>query len=198
VRNKYLLLFSSSLAFILACSILTSPPNTAEPTPTVVTSIAIPYAKIIYYDVGGSTESEIRDQLNVSAPVGKDGFRGDALTTWDIRWTWDGYGNDSCDLNSVKVTYDIRVQFPRWTPSADVSQKLRTKWNSYIAALTAHEKGHVDNVVANFPNVVNAIRRGTCSTADARAQDILTAIRQNDLDYDARTNHGATQGAIFP
>jgi hypothetical protein len=56
----------------------------------------------------------------------------------------------------------------------------------------------VDNVIANLPVVINAIRRATCSTAEAKAQEVLSGIRQNDIDFDARTNHGATEGAQFP
>jgi len=53
-------------------------------------------------------------------------------------------------------------------------------------------------VIANLPYVINAIRRATCATAEAKAQDVLADIRQNDVNFDATTNHGETQGAKFP
>lgn len=186
-----------TIVFALACTGL-RPGATAIPIPTAVSNVEIPYAKITYYNISGSTETELRDQMNALAPTGLDGYRGDALTNWYIRWTWDGYGTEDCDLRTAKATYDIKVTMPRWLPPQEASSALVEKWNAYILALAAHEKGHVDNVIANLPSVINAIRRADCSTAEARAQEVLNGIRQNDIDFDARTEHGTTQGAQFP
>lgn len=185
------------LIFILACNGL-SPGAATTLIPTALTAVDIPYAEITYYDVSGSTETELRDQLDAMGPVGPDGYHGDALTTWFIRWTWDGYGTDDCDLHSATATYDIKVTMPRWMPPQDASPALIEKWNKYMLALTAHEKVHVDNVIANLPNVINTIRRATCSTAETQAQGILSGIRLNDTNFDSTTDHGATQGAQFP
>jgi predicted secreted Zn-dependent protease len=183
--------------FILACNGL-NPGVGTTPQPTAVSSVDIPYAKMTYYEISGSTEAELRDQLNRRAPVAPDGYRGDALTIWYIRWKWDGYGTEDCDLRSVTATYDIKVTMPRWDPPKGASPELIEKWNKYMLALAGHEKAHVDNVVANLPNVINAIRRATCSTAEAKAQEVLAGIRRNDAEFDASTDHGATQGAKFP
>jgi len=185
------------IIFILACNGLSSNIPTT-PVPTAVASVDIPYARMIYYDVSGSTEAELREQLNAKAPVGPDNYRGDALTTWYIRWKWDGYGTEDCDLQSVTATYDIKVTMPRWDAPGDASTELIEKWNKYMLALAGHEKGHVDNVIASLPYVINAIRRATCSTAEAKAQEVLLGIRQNDVNFDASTRHGETQGAKFP
>jgi predicted secreted Zn-dependent protease len=198
MQNKQLRIFSFFLFISLACNVSTFPANTPVPMPTVVTSVEIPDAKMDYYDVSGSTEGEIREQLNALASVDENGYRGDALTSWEIHWMWDGYGTESCDLSSVTATYDVRVRFPRWNPPQDASRELIVKWNTYIRALAEHEKVHVDNVVASLPYVITAIRGATCDTAEARAQGVLAGIRQFDIDYDERTGHGETQGAIFP
>jgi len=183
---------------LLACNGLNLPSSTPVHLPTAVTVLDIPYAKMIYYDINGSTETELRDQMNRLAPVGPDGYHGDALTTWYVRWTWDGYGTEDCDLRSASATYDIKVTMPRWNPPQDTSPILIEKWNNYVLALAGHEKVHVDNVIANLSVVINAIRRATCSTAEDKAQEILSGIRLNDANFDAATNHGATQGAQFP
>ena len=198
MQNKQLRILSLGLLMSLACSVATIPANTPVPMPTVVTSIEIPSAKIDYYEVSGATEGEIREQLNALASVDENGYRGDALTSWEIHWMWDGYGTESCDLSSVTATYDVRVRFPRWNPPQDASRELIVKWNIYVRALAEHEKVHVDNVVASLPYVIKAIRGAACDTAEARAQEVLALIRQYDIDYDERTGHGETQGAIFP
>lgn len=198
MQNKQLRILSFGLLVSLACSVSTIPAASPAPIPTVVTSVEIPYAKMDYFEVSGLTEGEIREQLNALASVDENGYRGDALTSWEIHWMWDGYGTESCDLSSVSATYDIRVRFPRWTPPQEASRELIAKWNTYIRALAEHEKVHVDNVAASLPDVIAAIRGATCDTAEARAQDVLAGIRQFDIDYDERTGHGETQGAIFP
>lgn len=198
MQHKYFYIIFAGLLATLSCNTLTAPFGTPAPIPTVVTTLEIPYATIEYYDVSGSTQWEIRDQLNTLASVDENGFRGDALTSWKIRWTWDGYGTEACDLSSVTATYDIEVRLPRWTPPQDASPELVTKWNTYVLALLEHEKVHVDNVVDYLPYLIKTIRGATCNTAEDRAQEVLAELRSADLKYDEETNHGATQGAIFP
>jgi len=101
-------------------------------------------------------------------------------------------------LSAAVVTDDIQVILPRWNPPADASPALVARWNEYVHRLAEHEQGHVDFVVASLPRVEAAIRAATCDTAEAAAQAALVPIRQHDVDYDAATQHGATQGARFP
>jgi predicted secreted Zn-dependent protease len=198
---KYLITIS---LLILSCGII---PAAVEPVqvlpspsaaPEIIEPVDIPNANVIYYDISGSTEDELRAQLNTLGPVGYDGYKGDAATEWFIRWNWPGYGTSSCDLSAAEISYDIKVIFPRWTPNENSSPELISKWASYTKLLAEHEKGHVDSVLENFPSVVEAIKAATCETADAVGTELLGKIRQFDVDYDAATRHGATQGAIFP
>jgi hypothetical protein len=53
-------------------------------------------------------------------------------------------------------------------------------------------------VVENYQSVIDAIGNATCRTAVAAAASALEPIRQLDRDYDARTNHGETEGVRFP
>jgi predicted secreted Zn-dependent protease len=96
------------------------------------------------------------------------------------------------------VTLRVVVSFPRWTHPAGTSAVVAADWARYARALARHEQGHVDDAVARDPFVLRAIKRATCSTADAAARAQLNLIRAHDIAYDARTHHGATQGAHFP
>ncbi len=87
---------------------------------------------------------------------------------------------------------------PRWTPQGNISNDLLVEWENYIQALAAHEQGHVDLVVTQHHSIIDAIRGATCETAEAAAQIALTRLRQNDINYDKTTQHGASQGARFP
>lgn len=163
-----------------------------RPLPTLF-PVTFPNATVEFYDVGGSTESEIRTQLNARGPGGYDAF-----TKWYVRWSWPGYGTAECRLQDAEVSYDMTVLFPRWTPTTHATPELISKWNDYLYALAVHENGHVDNVVAHYPAVVAAIKGSTCLSAESAAQAVLQQMREFDLRYDDTTDHGRTQGARFP
>ena len=187
----------------LACTFGAQPP-TASPVPTFQASINsiqevnIPNAEVVYYDITGSTESELRGQLDALSPIGYDNYKGDATTNWYINWNWPGYGTSDCNLTQAEVTYSVKVTMPRWKSPADADPQLVNKWNNYVQALALHETGHVNFVVQNYQSVKTAIQNATCDTAEAAAQAALEPIRQMDIDYDVETGHGATQGARFP
>lgn len=215
IHHKHIRILAVFVWVSLACNALLPPFATVVPVPTIVNSheipnatpipastivksLEIPNARIEYYDVSGSTEREIRDQLNTLSPVDENGYRGDALTRWEIRWNWDGYGTETCDLSSVTARYMNTVLLPRWTAPENAHPELILKWNAYMLALVEHEKGHVDMVVAYLPEIIQAIQAATCDTAESRAQEIISQLRLDHLNYDQETNHGGSQGAIFP
>jgi predicted secreted Zn-dependent protease len=96
------------------------------------------------------------------------------------------------------VSQRITVTFPRWTPPPAVAPTLIAHWAAYTQDLAAHEQGHVDFVVDHVPAIVAAIKEATCATASAAAQRAADVIHQHDRAYDAATQHGVTQGALFP
>jgi predicted secreted Zn-dependent protease len=179
-----------------------TPTLTFTPIPTEANyaNIFINNAKITYYDITGTTESELRNSIDSKRP--KDPFDGnrpvDSYTDWYFSWNWQGYGTDTCDLSTAVVAYKIKVKVPRWETPSDVSPELIAKWEEYMQKLALHEQGHVDNIVNNYLDVKTAIQGATCTTAEAAAQAMLVQLRKFDSSYDLETKHGATQGAIFP
>ena len=158
------------------------------------------HAEVEYYDVSGSTPDELRVSMNERRPTNPfDAHRAfDAYTDWYISWDWPGYGSNACNLAAALVTYEIQVILPGWQPPGNASPELITKWEKYIHSLVIHEQGHVDHIVNHYLDVETAIRNATCATAEAAAQRVLVDLRAFDLSYDRETNHGETQGAVFP
>ena len=202
-------LYISILVILLtACNIVSvldpssNPDITVLPTitqrPGDIGRVSIPHSRINYYEIYGSTEGELRKQLNAIGPVDDKGQRNDASTKWFVNWNWPGYGTDNCSLREAIIKVDVQVFFPHWTPVQAASPDLIAKWSRYTQVLALHEKGHVDNIIGNYMTVLAAIKGATCATAEAAAQAALVPIRQNDVNYDQATGHGATQGAIFP
>ena len=188
--------------FSFACQ-LSQPISDApvtETSPAVeAVSIQIVHATMIYYEISGSSADELRVQMNQLGPLDlMNGQHYDARTDWHISWTWPGYGSNDCDLSKTTVSYDIKATVPHWQPAPGTDQKLIAQWNGYLNNLALHEQGHVDSIARNYIQVKDAIRRATCSTAEEAAQDMLDIFRQANAEYDQQTNHGETQGAIFP
>ena len=172
----------------------TGPPGAA---PTVVVG-TVADAVMRYYDVTGTSTTELRSSMNAQGPSDAGGNHNDAFTTWNIDWTWPLSPDRSCILAGATITMVITVTFPRWMPPQGTSPALVAEWNAYQQALVEHESGHVTFVVATANDVLAAIKGASCTTAEAAAQAVVARIRQHDLDYDAATNHGFTQGAHFP
>ena len=189
-----------AVALTASPSLGATPVSSASPLPlpSPIGNIEIPGATVIYYDIYGSTETELRKQLDAKQPKGFDGYRGDSTTSWDILWTWPGYGKLNCDLGAAIVTLKVTVIFPRWTPPLNATPELVAKWTKYVKVLAFHEQHHVDLVNNNYKAVEKAIQGATCLTADAAAKHAVRRIEQYDAEYDAATNHGETEGARFP
>lgn len=185
----------------------TAPASTNAPLPaatgapgatTTVVVGAVPNAAMQYYDITGTTAADLRAAMDAQGPVDGSGRHNDAFTTWNIDWTWPLNPDGTCVLSGATVTDTITVTFPRWLPPPGAPGPVIERWNTYESALVTHESGHVSFVIATAADVLAAIKGATCATAEAAAQAVVTRIRQHDLDYDAETNHGATQGARFP
>ena len=160
-----------------------------------------------YYDVSGATPEEIRRQMTKHGTKWDDGKTYDAVTTWDIKYRYDTTREGGgCYVTSAKTKIGIVFRYPRFTPQADTPESVLNRWNSYMNNLQAHEIGHRDLAVDAAHEISESLSAmagfNTCREADkavtAVAREKLGRMKQAQIDYDATTRHGATQGAVFP
>jgi predicted secreted Zn-dependent protease len=184
--------------FLIVASILAIGGAVAEPKVTET---------INYYDVSGSTVQELRADLNRNGPAGKDGKRYDAFTHWYIRWRHnDQRGGNECAIASVSTSVDVTITFPRLSGTADVPGAVKQAFADYTQKLLLHEKGHAQNAIDTARRIddgIAALRpQHNCSelgrAANRLGYSLIEAANQWDIDYDRRTQHGASQGARFP
>lgn len=163
--------------------------------------------KTEYYSIAGGNERELRDQLNQNGHKAADGRSYDANTTTRLRWDFTyRTTSDDCRIGSVLVIVDIRYLLPRWVDEESAPRALRERWNSYVEKLTAHERTHRDLAQQAARHLeaelMSMPARRFCDdvgkAANEQAQGIVKDLQRTEAEYDERTKHGYTEGAMFP
>lgn len=160
-----------------------------------------------YYRIYGYNGSDVRQQIINCAPKlnGDSEFTG--YTSFRINWRYSyglGEGN-ACELLDVKVGMHIGMALPSWQESPYAVSGFAGRWRTFIANLTAHEQGHVTLDEQYATAVLTDLQNFSAPSCDGvqNKVDALVRYRVNELNsandnYDATTNHGATQGAVLP
>jgi len=159
-----------------------------------------------YYQLDGTSEAELRRQMDRLGPADQGHRPHDAYTAWHVGWSYPHLTtNDHCAIGPISVTVTISHTWPQWKTPPQVSPTLLTKWERYLEALDRHEAGHrririeagraISQILSRLPTYP------TCAqleqAADRQAEAILAEFRRQERDYDQTTGHGRTQGAQF-
>src|SRR2546422_2020521 len=140
-----------------------------------------------YYDIDGSSAGALRDQIRRLGPKDESGISHDALTVWSLEWT---YGTaprgDSCALRDVKVTLNVSVTLPRWTPPSTATAQLRDSWRTYLRNVKLHESGHrtiAERNARELMGALTALRGASCqrlsdeATHTARSEEHTSELQ---------------------
>ncbi len=158
------------------------------------------------YDVHGATAEAIADGMKRNGPL-DHGHRVDGYTLWRIATSY-GWRFDSrqCALTRFDATLTVEMTLPRWVPSGHPPAALQQRWERFSAALRTHEDGHAA-IGRDARKQILERARALAPAADCKAlvqhiddlvDEVMKSHRQMDADYDDRTNHGQSQGAVFP
>ncbi len=190
-----MLLFRVMPVFIVSCQVFAVP---------------IYNEKYSYYNIYGTSEKELRQQMLKLGPLGygSNNRHYDASTTWGVAWNYSFKASKDhlCYITKVKVTLNVTYQYPNWVNEDMAEPRLQKKWDSYLVSLANHEHGHA----VNGEGAANEIEQSLLSLsglescdsleeiAEARAYKIIANHNTKDILYDERTAHGVSQGAAFP
>ena len=159
---------------------------------------------MIYYDVSGSTVGELAAEMRQKGPVDSDGHKYDADTKWFVKWAYRyQQTGEGCRLQPVTVSVRVDYIVPRLAAPSAVPANLRGRWDNFASKLTTHERGHGRHGVDAARDVERSLRElfGSCKTigaeADALARQVIAKYNRLDVQYDAETHHGASQGAVL-
>ena len=161
--------------------------------------------QMIYYDVSGSTVGgNWPPRCAKRGPVDSDGHKYDADTKWFVKWAYRyQQTGEGCRLQPVTVSVRVDYIVPRLAAPSAVPANLRGRWDNFASKLTTHERGHGRHGVDAARDVERSLRElfGSCKTigaeADALARQVIAKYNRLDVQYDAETHHGASQGAVL-
>ena len=160
----------------------------------------------LYYDFGGDNPDDMRRQIDDAKPDVGSG-RWDAYTRWQVYWTFQrSQQGEQCQVTSAHVELNLTFMLPRWTPATEPTPELKAHWRRYMTSLITHEEGHANHGVACAREIsaalIHAAGAPDCATLDstlnAEAHRVVDKFGAEDVEYDYATQHGASQGAVFP
>jgi predicted secreted Zn-dependent protease len=111
-------------------------------------------------------------------------------------------------LRADHVAVDVTaiVILPYWRVPRSAKDELVARWEHYIAALRAHERGHVAIAGAAGRAVAEQIAAiSPCGSLDSLKRAVAEAAsaavaehRERERAYDTETQHGALEGVRLP
>ena len=181
------------------------PPPAPAPAPAAPASHIAIAGREQYYDIDGSSAGALRDQIRRLGPKDESGNARDALTVWNLEWTYHEVGDTTgCALRDVQVRLDVTVTLPRWKPPATAPARLSDSWRTYLEHVKLHEAGHrtiAQRFARQLFTALSELSAATCAELDRvasrRAEEIVAEGRARNRAYDVETKHGQTQGVVL-
>ena len=184
------------VACATVCSIA-APPVSAEPLVRVHTS---------YYYVDGPSATVLAAQIEQNGPPGADGKRYAGKTKWDVQWKFkhEQHGG-TCEMKEVAVAVGVVQTLPKWRSEKKGVAALKTRWQQFTDALKRHEDGHKDHGIAAGKEIEAALLAAKpasncedlAASANSAADAIVNKYQKLDQEYDRKTGHGRSEGAVL-
>lgn len=162
-------------------------------------------AETVYYDIAGLSRTDLAAALREHGPEvhGRQFF---GLTEWEMSAGYRPVEDGSrCAIDDLTIEVSVTTHLPRWSRAVAAPSSLRRAWDRFVAALDQHERGHrvlAEDAAETVRHRLLAISAPTCDRLDGVARREMTTVMQEyerrQLAYDAETEHGRTQGAVWP
>ncbi len=159
-----------------------------------------------YYAIVGASGQELRWALGRLGPINDKGTRVDALTRWEMTYTF-GHAErgGGCRIDAFETSATITMVLPRWTPGPGAPAALVKRWDEYAACIVLHENGHR---TIYLDGIADLRRRATalgsfpaCEAAtgalERAAAEVLRRIQDGQEAYEERSDHGYKQCGHF-
>lgn len=157
-----------------------------------------------WYEVRQASGASLLASLNASSPIREHGIIYHGHTAWQIDWNfrWNTSGSGLCEITSVTTNLSIKMTLPRLSIS---TPEGAAEFNRYFPALLKHEEGHksialkaaqmIDRSIASLRPLPSC--QALEKEANRTALALIESLKQQNIEYDATTKHGCTQGACL-
>ena len=188
-----------SLALTLLLQAASPTVLTGERPPAALADL--PNLTVTYYVVSGDDPQAVRRSMNerrTRDPI--DGKPYDARTDVSYRYRAparaDGTG---CDPAAAVFTHAIRMTLPKLAEPTRLKPAERLDWERYMTQLVAHERNHALIGLRGGIELEKRFKAAPdCKLAKAAADAGSAAMAAAHLQYDAKTQHGVLEGAVYP
>lgn len=164
--------------------------------------------RVVTYTVTGKTINEISRSLEANAmpDPAEPGSRYYALTRWQLASEWVARPSwHGCQVVDGKVTVAITMTLPMLV-TPNVPTDVRQRFDTFMEKTVLHESDHVEITLRGAREYQRALSHQTpAPDCDILKSQLNTLYRQNfdainraNRAYDIKTQHGRTQGAVFP
>ena len=193
-------------ANLQSCEMLTVPKNSGLQISTSSPGLKDSTADH-YYKIYGNTVWDLRSQMSQCGPK-QDGESFDAVTYYYINWNYlyqyDANGN--CKIENAAVGVKVDIYYPGWQKPSNPDSATANRWDTYMRNLITHEDGHRQIAFEGAQEVLDRLNSlpesDDCQQIENQANSesitVTDAVAARQKSYDDTTNHGETQGAVFP
>jgi predicted secreted Zn-dependent protease len=161
----------------------------------------LPNLTVTYYVVSGADPQAVRRSMTERGPRGPaDGKPYDART--DVSYTWraparaNGRG---CDPAAAVFKHAVTMTLPKLAEPTRLKAADRVDWERYMTQLVAHERNHALIGLRGGAEIEKRFKAAPdCKLGKAAADALSSAMAAAHLQYDAKTEHGVLEGAVYP
>jgi hypothetical protein len=138
------------------------------------------------YGVTGTTLRDVATAIGGRAEAGR------------VRWrTSLSFSAPRGRIESVRVTANVTLEMPAWTPPPAMLPRARAEWHRWYSALLAHEQGHIDLVHAHLDGLAAAMLGRRPARGRAMFRAAQSTLARESRRYDASTDHGRSSGTVM-
>src|SRR3989339_876794 len=159
------------------------------------------------YAVQGATLCELKKEIHKKGVAGDDGKIWAGYSRWNIAWNFKATAKNKtdCSMEGVHTQADITITLPEWVPPKGTDPAVIAEWHRYVNILKKHERTHagyatrtakkIDAELAGIKHFPDC--QAVTELADEKGQHLMESLRIKDREFDLKTNHGRTQGAVL-
>ncbi len=194
---------AATIGLIVLTGCAGAPPPRAPEGPFIAPAGLLVEGDEDAYDVDGESIEALRRAIDAAGPV-IDGERFVGRTRWHLDWRFT-YANDvrGCRVATAQTRVTLRTTYPRWVRAHAAPPEVTARWQRFMTALRRHEETHrrhgLEAGAAIQRRLTQLLPQPDCTAtervANRMAHGIVALWRAADRDFDARTRHGATEGA---